>query len=1181
MTDTNDTPPAEPIQPIALHDEMESSFLEYAMSVIMSRALPDVRDGLKPVHRRIIWDMEEQGFRPDRGHVKCARVSGDTMARFHPHGDGAIYDALVRMAQPFSLRHPLIDFHGNYGSPDFGPAASRYCVTGDTRVRLADGSSVRIDELVDTDLNSDVDLDVDVLDKDGKAVHASKGFNSGLHPTKRITSSSGFSVRGSHNHLVLCLVPVAGVPMFQWLQLDEIRPGTVVCVARNAWMDIVPTAEESKLGVLAGAWVSEGWASEDRAGFNNTDKFVPECVWRGGWGVKRSFLMACFEGDGGPRVASDGFTIHYTTHSERLGRELQELLAEFGVIATRKQYTRPSGAIEHRLIISGLGNVKAFADRIGFLATKQAELPGLGSHAPVRPHRLSQDRVPFVADFVRSELPVDTRGSDRKWLTQHNFDRVERWETERLRIIDRIKDPEILATILPVMDSGYRFEEITSVVDEEPAVVYSIRVDSDDHSFLAGAFVNHNTECRLHPLAMQLLADIDEETVDMIPNYDGTTEEPVVLPARFPNLLVNGSQGIAVGMATNIPPHNLGEVIDAVLHLIDSPEATPDDLMQFVKGPDFPTGASILGRAGIIDAYRTGRGSVKMRATASIEEGKNGRLEILVTEIPYQTSCSAIASRIQELVDSGNLDGIADVNDASSGGKTNLIITLKRDANANVVKNNLFKLTQLQSTFSINMVALVDGVPRQINLRDALVAYVRHQVEVITRRSQFRLDKAKRREHILEGRIKALDVIDQIIALIRASDDASAARAGLMAAPYEFSELQANDILDMQLRQLTRLSRIDLQTELDDVRASIIDLQEILDNPERLNNVIREEITAIRDEFATPRVCQLTYDDGEMSIEDLVDDKELVIVMTQAQYVKAVPAASFKTQGRGGRGVSGGKLKVDDIVRHVIFTTAHAHLLFFSNRGKVYRLRALEIPERERTAKGMPIVNLLPLQPDEKIQAIIDTRDFAGERFLFFATRNGTVKKTAFDAYDSSRRDGLIAINLRDNDELVRVIETSGSDDIFMVSRRGMTIRFSENDVRPMGRTAGGVRGMRLKTDDSVVSVDVARDDTAILILTEAGFGKRTQLERFNAQTRGGQGVRGIKLTGKKGEVVAAFMVGLDDEIVAVSNNGITIRMEVRSISSQGRDATGVRVMNLDDGDVVGSVAPILATDDD
>ena len=802
----------DPVQPIALQDEMENSFLEYAMSVIMSRALPDVRDGLKPVHRRIIWDMEQQGFRPDRPFVKCARVSGDTMARYHPHGDSAIYDALVRLAQPFSVRHPLIDFHGNYGSPDFGPAASRY------------------------------------------------------------------------------------------------------------------------------------------------------------------------------------------------------------------------------------------------------------------------------------------------------------------------------------------------------------------------------TECRLHPLAMQLLADIDEDTVDMVPNYDGSTEQPSVLPARFPNLLVNGSQGIAVGMATNIPPHNLGEVIDATVHLIDNPDATSDDLMEFVKGPDFPTGGSILGRAGIIDAYRTGRGSVKMRATATIDEGKSGRMEIIVTELPYQTSCSAIAARITELVDNGDIEGIADINDGSSGGETSLVITLKRDANANVVLNNLFKLTQLQTSFSINMVALVDGVPRTLNLRDAIDGYVRHQIEVITRRSNFRLEKAKRREHILDGRIKALNVIDEIIALIRGSEDAQAAKAALMEKPYEFSEAQAVDILDMQLRQLTRLSRIDIESELESIRENIKELESILADDKKLRGVIKDEIGSVRNDFAADRVCAITYDEGEMSIEDLVEDKELVVVMTEAQYVKAVSASSFKTQGRGGRGVSGGKLKQDDIIRHVIFTTAHAHLLFFSNRGRVYRLRALDIPERERTAKGMPIVNLLPLQADEFIQAIIDTRDFAGERFLFFATRKGTVKKTAFDAYNSSRRDGLIAINLNEDDELVRVIETSGTDDIFMVAKSGMTIRFNEGDVRAMGRSAAGVRGMKLKTgDDAVVSCDVARDDTAILLMTEAGFGKRTQLDKFNTQGRGGQGVRGIKLTGKKGVVAAAFMVGIEDEIVAVSSGGVTIRMEVREISSQGRDATGVRIMNLDDGQTVASVAPIIA----
>ena len=804
-----------PVQPVSLQDEMERSFLDYAMSVIMSRALPDVRDGLKPVHRRIIWDMEEQGFRPDRPFVKSARVSGDTMAKYHPHGDSAIYDALVRMAQPFSLRHPLIAFHGNYGSPDFGPAASRY------------------------------------------------------------------------------------------------------------------------------------------------------------------------------------------------------------------------------------------------------------------------------------------------------------------------------------------------------------------------------TECRLHPLAMHLLADIDENTVDMIPTYDGSREEPVVLPARFPNLLVNGVQGIAVGMATNIPPHNLGEVIDACIHLLKNPAATTEDLMNFVKGPDFPTGGAILGRSGIMDAYRTGRGSIKMRATASIEETKRGGMQIVVTELPYQTSCSAIAGRIQELVDNGELDGIADVNDGSSGGKTYLTIQLKRDANANVVLNNLFKQTQLQTSFGVNMVALVDGVPRQLTLADALNGYIRHQIEVLTRRTEFRLDKAERRLHLLEGRMKALNVIDQIIKLIRESDDAGAAKAALMVAPYEFTEVQAIDILDMQLRQLTRLSRIDLEAEMGQLNERIAELKSILADDAKLRGVISEEMLAIKEEHATPRVCPITFDSGEMSIEDLVDDTELVVVMTEAQYIKTVLASNFKSQGRGGKGVTGAKLKTDDIVKHVIFTGAHAYLLFFSNRGRVYRLRAHELPERERATKGVPIVNLLPLQMGETIEAIIDTRNFDAERFLFFATRDGVVKKTAFNEYDNGRRDGLIALNLRDNDELVRVIETSGSDDIFMVSKSGMTIRFSEDEVRPMGRAAAGVRGMKLRTGDKVVSVDVARDDAAILMVTEAGYGKRTQLDKFRSQTRGGIGVRGIQIGEKKGAVVAAFMAGLDDEIVAVTSGGSTIRTDVRNISSQGRTATGVRVMTVEPGQAVTSVALILATDDD
>jgi DNA gyrase subunit A len=556
-------------------------------------------------------------------------------------------------------------------------------------------------------------------------------------------------------------------------------------------------------------------------------------------------------------------------------------------------------------------------------------------------------------------------------------------------------------------------------------------------------------------------------------------------------------------------------------------------------------------------------------------------MEIRVTELPYQASCSAIAARIQELVDGGELDGIADVNDNSSGGATSLIIELKREANANVVMNNLFKLTQLQSSFPVNMVALVDGVPRTVNLADALNGYVNHQIEVVTRRTQYRLDKARDRGHILEGRLKALNVIDKIIELIRKSEDAAAAKEALMKKPYEFSERQAIDILDMQLRQLTRLSRIDIEKELADVQTRIKEYEEILASDARLRGVIKDELADVRKEFATARVCAIGNDVGEMNLEDLIEDKELVVVMTQAQYIKAVPAAQFRAQARGGRGVKGATLKEDDIVRRVMFTTAHAHLLFFSNRGKVYKIRANDIPERERTAKGIPIVNLLPLQAGETIQAIIDTREFPGERFLFFATKSGQVKKTAFDAYNSSRRDGIIAVSLKDGDELVRVIETTGDDDIFIASRGGQVIRFSEKEVRPMGRQAAGVRGMRLKAGDEVVSVDAGRGDDALLIVSDAGYAKRTQIAQFPRKGRGGQGVIGLKITNKKGRIVAAFMVGLEDEIVAVASNGVTIRTEVRQISSQGRAATGVRLMNLDDGAVVASVAPILSTDDE
>ncbi|MCB0972014.1 MAG: DNA gyrase subunit A, partial [Acidimicrobiales bacterium] len=630
------------------------------------------------------------------------------------------------------------------------------------------------------------------------------------------------------------------------------------------------------------------------------------------------------------------------------------------------------------------------------------------------------------------------------------------------------------------------------------------------------------------------------------------------------------------------------EVIDATIHLMENPDiddlpmdARCDALMQFVKGPDFPTGGQILGRQGIIDAYRTGRGSIRMRAVAEIEETRRGGDRIVITALPYQVGPRSVLAKISELVANKEIEGISDANDESSGGNTRIVLTLKKDAPGLIILNNLYKRTPLQTSFGVNTVALVDGVPRTLNLYEVLSHYVDHQVDVITRRSEYRLRKARERAHIVEGLLKALDLIDEIIATIRASADKDAARTALQAEPFSFSEVQAEYILDMQLHRLTRLGRSQLEEEMEQLRATIAELEAILGDRAVMYRVITDELGAIRDKHASERRSEITFDPGDMDLEDLIDDEDLVVTMSAKGYVKTVAFDAFRSQGRGGRGVAGAKLRDEDYIAHIITTTAHAYLLFFSNLGRVYRLKAHEIPMKDRTARGTAIVNLLPLQPDERIQTIIDTRDYETNKYLFFATRNGQVKKTKFSEYDSSLRAGLIAINLRDGDELVKVIPVNDSDEIFMVSRSGMTIRFAQDDVRPMGRSTAGVRGMKLKPGDEVVSCDVARDDTAILIVTDGGYGKRTQLDKFNAQNRGGQGVRGMKLTAKKGFVVSAFMVGLEDEIFVIASTGTVIRMGVRDISSQGRDATGVRVMNLDDGASVAAVAPVLSAEDE
>jgi DNA gyrase subunit A len=806
------------VEPVVIEDEMRTSYLDYAMSVIVGRALPDVRDGLKPVHRRILYSMDETGLRPDRPYRKCASAVGDVMKKYHPHGDSAIYDALVRMGQDFSIRYELIDGHGNFGSIDGDPpAAMRY------------------------------------------------------------------------------------------------------------------------------------------------------------------------------------------------------------------------------------------------------------------------------------------------------------------------------------------------------------------------------TESRLSKLAMELLRDIDEETVDRIPNYDGYEEEPVVLPARFPNLLANGSTGIAVGMATNIPPHNLGELIDATVALIDDPTLTAADLMVHIPGPDFPTGGLILGQRGIVDAYTTGRGSIKVRAVCTIEEAERAseRARIIVTELPYMVNKAALLQRIAELVNARTIQGIADLRDESSREGMRVVIDLKRDANAQVVLNQLFKHTQLQDSFGVHLLALVDGVPRTLTLDAALHAYIAHQVEVVSRRTAFRLRKAEDRAHVLEGLLIAIANLDEVIALIRASASAEVARSGLMER-FGLSEIQAQAILDMQLRRLAALERQRIQDEHDELVVIIADLRDILADPSRVRTIIKDELADVRGRFTDARRSRLVPDDGEMTHEDLIPVGEVVITLSRAGYVKRTPVDAFRTQRRGGRGVRGAEMKDDDLVSVLLTCSTHDTLLFFTNRGRVYRIKAYQVPEKQRSAKGVYVANVpgLALEADEQVARVLPLASFDPDRFLVFATAQGTVKRTSLDAFDSPRS-VLIALRLNDGDELIGVTVTGGDDDLMLVSRRGSAIRFHESDVRPMGRTAAGVRGMTLGEDDAVLAMAHARDEDFLLVVTDRGFGKRTPISAYPTQRRGGRGVLTARITEARGHLAGGLVVPYEAEVLLVTDAGTVIRMDLADVRPMGRATQGVSLMRADDDARVVGVATVVDEPDE
>ncbi|WP_018131396.1 DNA gyrase subunit A [Effusibacillus pohliae] len=688
------------------------------------------------------------------------------------------------------------------------------------------------------------------------------------------------------------------------------------------------------------------------------------------------------------------------------------------------------------------------------------------------------------------------------------------------------------------------------------------------------------TESRMSQIAMELLRDINRETVDFGPNYDGSEKEPLVLPSRFPNLLVNGSSGIAVGMATNIPPHNLREVIDGVLMLIDRPDATVNDLMTVVKGPDFPTGALILGRDGIRKAYQTGKGSIVMRAVTEIEETKGGKSQIIVKEIPYQVNKARLVERIAELVREKQIDGITDLRDESNRKGIRIVIELRRDVKPQVVLNNLFKHTPMQSTFGVNTLALVNGEPKVLDLRDTLYYYLQHQKEVIRRRTQFDLNKAEARAHILEGLRIALDHIDAVIALIRASATDEEARNGLMSR-FGLTAEQAQAILDMRLRRLTGLERDKIENEYNELQKLIAHLKEILADEAKLMGVIRDELTEIKERFGDDRRTQIVAAEGEIDVEDLIPQEDVVVTITHAGYVKRLPASTYRSQRRGGRGVTAMGTKEEDFVEHLFITSSHNYILFFTNKGKVYRLKAYEIPEFGRAAKGTPIINLLNIEPGEVVSAVIPVKDFTDGQYLFMATRQGIVKKTSLTEFANIRKAGLIALTIRDDDELFGVRLTDGDREIIMGTQNGMSIRFHERDVRPMGRTATGVKGIELQDDDRVIDMDIIQPGWDILAVTSRGYGKRTSEQDYRLQTRGGKGIKTLNVTEKNGHVVGLKVVSPDEDLMIITNTGVVIRLRIKEISELGRYTQGVKLISLKDDEEVSTVARVATSEDD
>jgi DNA gyrase subunit A len=1235
------------VKTVSIVEEMTGAYLDYSMSVIVSRALPDVRDGLKPVHRRVLYAMDQMGLQSTKTFRKCAGTVGEVLKSYHPHGDVAVYDSLVRMAQPWSMRYPLVLGQGNFGSQDDDPpAAMRYCVTGDTLV-VTDKGLIPISQISQPGIE---DVSVRVLSKDGQTHTASKWWDCGAFPTWRVRTQRGYEVTGTANHPLLVAAPHAsdGYVTLTWKTLAELAVGDYVVLDRstNLWpgqlVDLhpfypsvlqksrakqhtLPQTLNEDLAFLLGALLAEGTFREQVIEFANpsgdfTEHFIqawqrvfptcrlhvferepvcsgkkpllqiqaesqhivafiktlglsgrsaqrqiPEAILRSPRHVVAAFLRGLFEGDGAIEKSGRSLLRLYLTACNRLLlRQAQTLLLRFGIVAslsedrTRRVY---------RLLISGRDNLTLFSDEIGFAsATKNRMLAAILDMHPAE--ALSRtDFIPYLAGYVS----VPARGQ-REWSSKNNVDRTDRLVVTLPR----------LALVLPAVVVGevenlarqrYLFERVESIEYAGEQPVYSVRVDSECHSFVANGFVNHNTEAKLAAISDELLRDIDKHTVDFKPNYDNQTTEPCVLPARLPNLLLNGSTGIAVGMATNIPPHNLVEVCNGIAYLIEHPDATTEDLSRIVRGPDFPTGGVIQGREGIRNMYANGRGRVVVRALTSIEEAERGRMNIIVTELPYQVNKADLVKKIAELARDKKLDGISEIRDESDRQGMRVVIELKRDANPESVLNALFKYTAMQSAFNANMLALVDQQPRILTLKAFLQHYINHREQVLTRRTRYELARAEARRHILDGLKIVLDNLDAVIAAIRESQTTESAAARLQR-EFALSDEQCKAVLDIRLGRLVAMERGKVEEELVEVLKSISYYQLLLSDIDEIRKLIKNDLEELKTRYGDTRRSDIAEAEaGDFRAEDLITNEEVVVTLTEKGYIKRLPSSTYRAQRRGGRGITGMATREDDAVLQLLVTHSHDSLLFFTDRGRVFQLRTYELPDTSRTAKGEHIINLIGIEQRERVTAVVSVPKDGSRDYMIVATKKGEVKKTEMSEFEIVRRDGKIAMNLEE-DELIGARLAHADDDVLMITAGGQAIRFTVRELRAASRISGGVRGIRLAPGDTLVSLNIATIGAELLVVTENGYGKRTPIDEYPRHNRGGAGVLTARLTEKTGRIAAARIITeSDSDLMIVSAGGVVIRVDVSAIRMLSRTTQGTLIQHLAGGDIVVAVS--------